>query len=304
MRTTVADELQAINEKYGDRRRTQIVHLKTGETTAPLTASELAPDENVWVFISRDGLVSRMPESITPRLSGNDAPGWLLKSNARDTLYLVADDGKAAAVALQAVPETDNPRNGIPYARLSALQDTDRLAAAFTLPARAERPDSWYIFSATQQGMVKKTDLSELPGPSASTFTLVRVNEGDRLGWLRLTDGQRDVLLLSATGMAIRFSEAEVRAMGLVAAGVLGMKLTPQDQLVGMELLPGVGDVFMIASDGRRETRSCRSIPSAGPLWTGYCRMEAARQSQRNRSQIGKRHHTSDHSSGQAGSEK
>ena len=269
MRIIVADELQAINEKYGDRRRTQVVHLKTGESTAPLTASELAPDESVWLVVSPEGLVSRMHESNAPRLSGSDAPAWLLKVNTRDTLYLVAEDGKAAAVALQAVPETDKPSNGIPYARLSALQDNDHLAAVFTLPARPERPDSWYIFSATHQGMVKKTGLSELPGPSASTFTLVRVNEGDRLGWLRLTNGQRDVLLLSASGMAIRFSEAEVRPMGLVAAGVLGMKLAAQDELIGMELLPGAGEVFMIASDGSVKRVAADQFPRQGRYGQG-----------------------------------
>jgi DNA gyrase subunit A len=269
MRIIVADELQAINEKYGDRRRTQVVHLKTGESTAPLTASELAPDESVWLVVSPEGLVSRMPESNAPRLSGSDAPAWLLKVNTRDTLYLVAEDGKAAAVALQVVPEADKPSSGIPYARLSALQDNDHLAAVFTLPARPERPDSWYIFSATHQGMVKKTGLSELPGPSASTFTLVRVNEGDRLGWLRLTNGQRDVLLLSASGMAIRFSEAEVRPMGLVAAGVLGMKLAAQDELIGMELLPGAGEVFMIASDGSVKRVAADQFPRQGRYGQG-----------------------------------
>ncbi len=287
MRITVADELQAISEKYGDRRRTQIVHLKTGETTTPLTASELAPDENVWLFISRDGLVSRMPDLSAPRLSGNDAPGWLLKSNTRDTLYLVADDGKAAAVSLQAVPETDNPSNGIPYARLSALQDNDRLAAVFTLPARADRPEGWFIFSATRQGMVKKTDITELPGPSASTFTLVRVNEGDRLGWLRLTDGQRDVLLLTATGMAIRFSEAEVRPMGLVAAGVLGMKLAVQDEVVGMELLPGAGEVFMIASDGSAKRVAADQFPRQGRYGQGIVAWKLPGKNSRSGSWIG-----------------
>ena len=88
--------------------------------------------------------------------------------------------------------------------------------------------------------MVKKSLVSELPGPSSQTFVLVRVNEGDRLISVGLTDGRtKDILLATAQGMAIRFKEDDVRPMGLVAAGVNGMKLDDKDEVVGVEILPG-----------------------------------------------------------------
>jgi len=269
MRTVVAEELQAVKDAYGDRRRTQVVRLKAGETSTPLTATDLAPDLDEWLIVTPDGLVSRMPEEKIPRQSGSDVPAWLLKVNTRDTLYLVAEDGKAAAVAMQAVPETDKPTSGIPFSRLSALQDDDRLAAVFTLPPKNDRLESWFVLSATRQGMVKKTSLSELPGPSAGTFTLVRVNDGDRLGWLRLSDGERDILLMTASGMAIRFSETEIRPMGLVAAGVVGIKLGANDEVVGMGLLPDVGEVFMLASDGSAKRVSPEQFPRQGRYGQG-----------------------------------
>ena len=270
MRQTVAEELQAVKEVYGDRRRTQIVHMKVGEEKrAMLTIGDLAPEKTAWLVVTAEGLVSRTLEDKLPRQSGNDAPAWLLRVNTRDTLYLASEGGDTAAVPVLAVPETDQPSDGIPFARLSALTDTDKLAAMFTLPPKGDRAEDWYVLTATRQGMLKKTAVGELPGPAANTFTLVRVNQGDRLGWLRLTDGKAEVLLLTAGGMAIRFNEEEVRPMGLVAAGVMGMKLQKGDEVVGMEVLPQAGEVFMLAMDGSAKRVPIAQFPKQGRYGQG-----------------------------------
>lgn len=269
MRQVVAEELQIIKDTFGDRRRTRIVSLKAGVASAPLTSTDLAPDQSVWLYVSPEGSISRFSDEKTPRQSGNEAPGWLLKTNTRDTLYLVCQDGKAAALPVQTVPETEKPALGAHFARISALQESDQLAGLFTLPPKAERAEDWFILSCTKQGMVKKSPLSDLPGPSANSFTLARVNNGDRLGWLRLTDGKADILLMTARGFAIRFNEAEVRPMGLVAAGVSGIKLQPGDEVVGMEL-PGRGkEVFMIASDGSAKRVAIEQFPLQGRYGQG-----------------------------------
>jgi DNA gyrase subunit A len=269
MRQLVSNELQAIKEGFGERRRTQIVMLKAGEKTAPLTAAELAPDQAMWLVVTPEGLASRIPEEKTPRQSGSDAPGWLLKVNSRDTLYLVSEAGEAAAVAMQAVPETDKPASGTHYNKFSALKDQQPLAGIFTLPPKSERPEDWFVLSVTRQAMVKKTSLAELPGPSANSFLLTRINEGDRLGWLRLTNGQREILLQTGNGMAIRFSESEVRPMGLGTAGVSGMKLQPGDLLAGMELVPDSGEIFMLASDGSAKRVAVEQFPAQGRYGQG-----------------------------------
>ena len=85
--------------------------------------------------------------------------------------------------------------------------------------------------------MLKKTAIEELPGPTGHRFTLVKVNEDDKLGWVRLTDGKAEILLATANGMSIRFHEDQVRPMGLVAAGVVGIKLGTDDQVIGMEII-------------------------------------------------------------------
>ena len=270
MRQAVADELLAVKEAYGDRRRTQIVFVKQGASKRSLlTTTDLAPDKAVWICVTPDGLISRTHEAELPPRSGGDAPAWLLSVNTRDTLYLVNEQGEAAALPLQAVPEAENVQGGVPLYKISALHSEDRLAGLFSLPHKGERVDTWFVFTATRQGMVKKSLLSELPGPSANTFTLVRVNEGDQLGWLRITDGQAEILLLTTQGMAIRFSEEEVRPMGLVAGGVMGIKLQGGDEIVGMEALPHPGEVFMLASDGSAKRVEVAQFPRQGRYGQG-----------------------------------
>jgi DNA gyrase subunit A len=126
------------------------------------------------------------------------------------------------------------------------------------------------VVTMTRFGMVKKSLITELPGPSSQTFTLVRVNEGDRLGWVGITDGKKkEILLATASGMAIRFKEDDVRPMGLVAAGVNAIKLDDKDEAVGMEILPADGDLFFLTSDGKAKRVDVKEFPIQGRYGKG-----------------------------------
>ncbi|HWQ84567.1 MAG TPA: DNA gyrase subunit A, partial [Anaerolineales bacterium] len=270
MRQVVSDELSAVKEKHGDRRRTQIVTLKEGQTIrAVLTATDLAPEKAVWVSVTAQGLISRTLDEKPPVTKGREAPVLLAKCNTRHTLYLVNDLGEAGAVAIQAVPEAVTPDEGVPFNRVTALKENDHLRAIFSLPTRAERSEDSFLLTVTQQGMVKKSSLAELPGPAAHAFTLVKVNEGDSLGWLRITSGKSELLLLTENGMAIRFSEEEVRPMGLVAGGVMGIKLAAGDVVSGMEILPHPGEVVLMTSDGSAKRITVDQFPIQGRYGQG-----------------------------------
>jgi DNA gyrase subunit A len=269
MRHAVGVELQAIKEKYGDRRRTQIVQVKGGKAAAPVRMTDLTPAENVWVMVSTDGKVARTAASNTVRQSGSDAPGWLLKSNSRDTLYLIATNGDAAAIPVHSVPEAQKPSDGMPLQQVSPLTGRHQLAAVLTLPPKNDLTEGWYVVTATRGGMLKKTEVTEFPGPAATPFTLVKVNDGDRLGWVRLSNGKDDVLLATAKGMAIRFSEDDIRPMGLVAAGVMGIKLKVGDEVVGMDLLPPKGEVFLLTSSGQAKRVPEKDFPKQGRYGQG-----------------------------------
>jgi DNA gyrase subunit A len=272
MRGVVADELLKVKERYGDRRRTQIVSLSAnGQAARTLTARDLLPQQQVWIGVTDEGLVSRTHDDKQPRQSGNDAPRWLVKASTTDTVYFVSRSGRAAAVAAHILPQTDKLSQGTLFHRVTPLTDNDSLAAVFALPSRRDAlPEETCIITATKLGLIKKSLVTELPGPSAQTFVLVRVNEGDRLIELGLTDNKtKDILLVTAQGMAIRFKEEEVRPMGLVAAGVNGLKLADKDEVVGMEILPAEGQIFLITSEGKAKRVEQKEFPVQGRYGRG-----------------------------------
>ncbi len=282
MRTLVADELRQVKESYSDRRRTQIARLGPGaKAVIPvLTTADLLPEREIWVSASSEGLVSRTLDEKPPRPSGTAAPRFLLQVNTRDTLFLVSTKGEAAGIPIEALPETDNPQNGAPVHKISALPEGSELAAMFTLPPKDERLAGWYLFTATRQGLVKKTAIEELPGATGKPFTLVKVNDDDSLGWVQLTDGKAQVLLVTADGMAIRFSEDYVRPMGMVAAGVGGIKLGVRDEVVGMALIPTKGEVLLVSADGKGKRIAITQFPMQGRYGQGVIAWRLPRTTQ------------------------
>jgi DNA gyrase subunit A len=257
MRQVIDQELQQVKETFGDRRRTHIAQVKAGAAKVTLlTASDLKPEKNVWVSVSADGLIARSLEDQPPKLSGVEAPRWITRANTRGTLYLVTEQGEAAAIPVHSLPEAESPQGGSPVRKVSPIKEGQALAALFALPPKerdSESSEEGYVLTATRQGMIKKSALAELPGPSASTFILARVNPGDSLGWVVQTSGKDELFLVSTSGMAIRFNEEEVRPMGLVAGGVMGIKLQTNDELTAALALNSPDsswEVFLLASDG------------------------------------------------------
>ena len=272
MRGVVAEELLKVKDQYGDRRRTQIINVSAnGKATKTLTARDLLPEQKVWIGVTDEGLVSRTHDDKQPRQSGNDAPRWLVKASTTDTVYFVARSGRAAAVAAHILPQTDKLSQGTLFHRVTPLTENDSLAAVFALPARKDKlPEETCVITGTKLGLIKKSLVSELPGPSSQTFVLTRVNEGDRLIEVALTDNKtKDILLVTAHGMAIRFKEEEVRPMGLVAAGVNGLKLADKDEVVGMEILPAEGEIFLITSEGKAKRVEQKEFPIQGRYGRG-----------------------------------
>ena len=278
MRGVAAEELLGVKAAFGDRRRTQIVSMHSRKHKAPLTAAELVKEQVVWIGMTSDGIVARSQDDKPPRLSGFEAPQLLVRANATDTFYLVSERGLCSAVAVHTLPEAEKLPDGNPFNKISPLQADEMPVAAFSLPARkSELPEETYLFTVTRGGMVKKSAVSELPGPSAQTFRLANVNDGDSLGWVSLTDGKKEILLATALGMGIRFAEEEVRSMGLAAAGVNAIKLGVGDEVIGMQVLPQAGEIFLIASDGKGKRVDGKDFPVQGRYGKGVIAWELPR---------------------------
>ena len=263
IRGVVREGLVAIRERYADARRTQVV--ETGQKR--LTATDLIPDEPVWVAVSRGGLVARVPDEGTPpRVPARpkDVPVTVSGGSTRDTLYLFAADGRAAAFPTHRLPEgVAWMGEGTHCADLTPLMRQDSIVATVALPTPP--PEKGYLFLATRHGIVKRVSLADLPGVSSEAFVVLDVGQGDELGWAAVTTGHDQVLLVTAAGRAIRFKEDTVRPMQLPAGGIKGIKLQGvDDRVVAMDVVRPRSDLFVITGNGKAKRTALTEYPTQG----------------------------------------
>jgi DNA gyrase subunit A len=267
IRGVVRDELAAIKERYADARRTQV--MDAGK--AQLTADDLIPDEPVWVAVSQGGLMARLPdEGASPRVPSRpkDAPVAVLAASTQDALYLLASNGRAAAFPIYQLPEGVVWKGeGTHYADLTPLTRRDTVVAAVALPPSVS---DGYLSLATRQGVVKRVALADLPGVSSEPFVAIGVDKEDALGWAAYTTGEDQLVLVTSGGKAIRFQEDEVRSMGLPAAGVMGIKLSgEEDRVVALTVARPRSDLFVVASDGKAKRSPLTEYPTQGRYGQG-----------------------------------
>jgi DNA gyrase subunit A len=211
-----------------------------------------------------------------------------LLANTRDLLYFVTLKGRAATVPVYALPEREDPAGGAPWSSVSGLDVSSRVVAVVAInPDLARRVaeakaaangdgtdgangNSAYILLGTANGMVKKTSIGDLPGVSSQVYNLINVAEDDAVIAARLTTGSDEILLVTALGRAIRFKEDEVRAMGLVAAGVVGIKPGERDdKVIGLDVVQPKGEVFMLTDLGMGKRTPVKDFPTQGRYGMG-----------------------------------
>ncbi len=266
MRGVVIDELKAVRDQYADPRRTQIIQMDEGETAIDLlTTADVIPEKTVWVAVSRDNHIARTDGDKSFRQWGIDAPRMVLRTSTRHTVFVVADNGEAAALSVHALPVAAEPEKGIALSALAPFKDHHRLKLLFSAPNDLDESDG-YLLTVSRMGMVKRSLLNDLPGPSAQLLTLVRINKDDELETVLFTKGDEDVIVASRDGMGIRFNEEDVRPMGLVAAGVNGMKLRGDDQVIGAGVASRRGEVLIVTNRGKAK----RLDPSVFPTQSRY----------------------------------
>jgi len=270
LRDFVGIELKAMKTSYADRRRTQIVGLKDGEEMKNLlTTTDMTPSQEVWVVVTAEGLIGRTTGEVLPKWSNRNAPRWMYFTNTHQTLYLAASDGRAAAIAVQSLPEIESYTDGIPLHKASPFEDGQELVQVFAAPGKLDDGEDRFVVTVSQNGMVKKSSMHDLPGPSTQLFWLARVNPGDSIGWVVLTDGKSELLLGTARGMIIRFTEEDVRPMGLVAAGVNGIKLAGDDRVIGAARCTDGSELLLVGADGKAWRLPNAQLPVQGRYGQG-----------------------------------
>jgi DNA gyrase subunit A len=266
LRLAVKEELLAMRDKYGDLRRSQIV--ADSSDGAELTASDLLPDEQVWVMVGQKGTLARStsPQIIAVPAKPEELPAAFLEANTQDILYLFTADGQAVSLPVYQLPQATELGRGTHWANLTGLTRRQHLATALVLPPGRDG----YLCLATIGGVVKRVRLEDLPGITGTPFTVINVPDDDALGWARVTSGQNEIALATAAGQLIRFKEEEVRPMGLPAGGVMGIKLSDEaDGVVAMDIVTPDSFVWAITDNGLAKATAIDEYPVQGRYGQG-----------------------------------
>jgi len=234
----VREELTAIRDQYGDKRRSEIV--AQGEN---LSLEDLIAPQDMVVTMSHGGYMKAQPvdEYRAQKRGGrgkqatatkdDDFIDRMFMANTHDFILCFSNRGRVYWLKVYNVPQGSRAARGKPIVNLVPLVENEKITAI--LPVK-EFSDAQYVFMATAQGTVKKTPLTDFSRPRPSGIIAVDLADRDRLIGVALTDGQHDVMLFSSGGKAVRFDEGDVRPMGRNAAGVRGMMLDNGQTVISM----------------------------------------------------------------------
>ena len=237
----IREELNEIRENYGDERRTEIV-----QDHSDLGIEDLIPSEEVVVTLSHGGYAKAQPiddyeaqrrggrgRSAT-KVKDEDFVDKLFVANTHDTILCFSSRGKMYWLKVYQVPQASRGSRGKPIVNLLPLDKDERINAV--LPIKEYAQDS-YVLMATSAGTVKKTSLSQFSRPRTSGIIAIDLREGDKLVDVAITHGDEEILLVASSGKAIRFAESDVRPMGRGAAGVRGIKLAADQELIALSII-------------------------------------------------------------------
>jgi DNA gyrase subunit A len=229
--SVIKEELLELKERYGDPRRTRIV--KSGASAQSLTVRDMLADEPVMVLLGRKGLVRR--ESMVERRRGKlpskvdrGAPLAMAVGRSLDDALIFSADGRMGRAAVHRLKEGSEMHP----ADLGLFRRSDRLVSVLLLPKmQANADQEGYLVLATREGRVKRVAVSDAR-TTVNVAKAMNVEDGDELVGVATSDGSAEIMLVTKLGQAIRFQEADVRPMGLPAAGVWGIKLSSGDEVV------------------------------------------------------------------------
>jgi DNA gyrase subunit A len=249
----IKEELLEIKKKYGDERRTDIVY-KAEE----FSIEDMIAEEQVVITISHGGSIKRFPVSGYRRQSrgGRGSTGATTKeddfiehmfiASTHDYMMLYTNKGRCYWLKVFEIPEGGRTARGKSIANLIA-KEADETLASYVSVKNFEDP--LQVMMVTEQGMIKKTALTEFSNPRRTGIAAIGLGKGDKLIDVRLTDGKQDVVIGTREGLAIRFHEKEVRSMGRTAAGVRAIRLGKKDRVVGAVALRRSGTTILVATD-------------------------------------------------------
>ena len=276
----IREELKEVLDTYGDERRTEIV-----ASHEDLSDEDLIAVEDLVVTISHKGYAKTQPldvyqaqrrggrGKVAASVRDEDFVEHLLIANSHDTLLCFSDRGKVYWLRVFRIPQGSRNAKGQPLINLLPLDQGERLTSF--LPV-SQFDDDHFVFMATADGTVKKTELSQFSRPRPSGLIALGLAEGDTLVGAAITDGGRDVLLSASSGKAARFKESDVRAMGRTARGVRGIRLTGGQRVISLVIPDEDGHLLTASANGYGKRTRISEFPVKGRGAMGVIAMKTS----------------------------
>ena len=266
--SVVREEMEQVKKEYGDERRTEIVG-----SQQDLTMEDLITEEDRVVTISKTGYAKTQPLTdyraqrrggmgkAAASVKDEDFVEHLLIANTHDTLLCFSSVGKVYWLKVFHIPVASRTSRGKPIINILPLEEGERITAM--LPVNEYRDDH-FVFMATSHGTVKKTALTNFARQRSVGLRAIELDEGDALVATAITDGERDVMLVSSSGKTIRFKEADVRPMGRTARGVRGIKLAADHRMIALIIPEDDKYILTVSENGYGKRTHTNEFPIYG----------------------------------------
>jgi DNA gyrase subunit A len=253
----VVTELKEMRERFGDERRTTIID-ESGE----LRIEDLIADEDMAITVTNTGYIKRTAIStyrmqrrggkgrIGMRTREEDFVSHLFVASTHAYIMIFSDRGRGYWLKVHEIPDVGPGGKGKAIANLVAMEEGEKIAALLAVKEFPDAEGRQFVVMGTRRGVIKKTDLSAFSNPRAGGIIAMGVEEGDSVIAVELSDGAEQIFLGTRNGMAIRFNETDVRAMGRTAYGVRGISLREDDEVVAMEVVREGGTLLTVAQNG------------------------------------------------------
>lgn len=266
----VKTELIAMKEKYGDERRSKIINNEVGK----FSDEELIPEEDTVVLLTTENYIKRTLASDYRRQNRGgkgkrgmttkeeDVIDQLVPAGTHDWLLFFTNRGRVFRLKAYEVPAASLAAKGVAAVNLLQLQPEEKITSIINL-AKDVNVDEGYLFMATTKGTVKKTPIADYANIRTNGLIAINLSDGDELRWIKQTTGKNDVIISTSAGQAVRFNEEECRPMGRAARGVRGVRLRPDDSVVGMDIVTSTDQTLLVVSaNGFGKVTKVSNFPS------------------------------------------
>ncbi|MFN8381047.1 MAG: DNA gyrase subunit A [Anaerolineales bacterium] len=251
----IKSDMIELTEKYGDDRRTRIA----AEAKEDIHDEDLVADESVLISLTERGYIKRVAASAFRSQSrggrgvmghttkDEDEVVMLIPARTLNTMLFFSDKGKVYSEKVYQIPDSDRATKGIPLVNVLSLDPNEKVTAAMAV---GEFSSDSFCMLMTGRGKIKRVSMEEFASVRPSGLIAMSLEEGDQLGWARLTSGKDEIIIVTENGQALRFSETKVRSMGRQAAGVQGIKLKQDDAVTSMDVVEKDGALLVITTKG------------------------------------------------------